>query len=198
MKRLRRLYEWVLSWADTPYGPAALALLAFTESSIFPVPPDVLLIALCIGQRTKAFRFALICSIASVVGGAFGYLIGWALWHGVDQFFYQYVPGFTEEGFESVRQLYERYNFWVVFVAAFTPIPYKIITVAAGVFVINFPMFMIASVIGRSLRFYLVAGLLYLFGERVRTFIDTWFNLLVIVFTLLLLGGVLALKYWGH
>ena len=103
MKLLRRLYDWVLHWAQTPYGMPALFLLAFAESSFFPIPPDVLLIALCLGMRQKWFRYALVCSVASVLGGWFGYLIGWGAWSAVDQLFFAYVPGFTEEVFANVQ-----------------------------------------------------------------------------------------------
>ena len=195
MKWVRNLYDWVLSWANTPYGAPALFLLAVAEASFFPIPPDVLLLPLCVGKRERALRFAAICTAGSVIGGAIGYSIGWGAWAAVDQLFYNYVPGFTEVKFNQVGALYDQYNFWVVFVAAFTPIPYKVITIAAGVFLINFPMFMIASLVGRAARFYLVAGLLYFFGEPIRGFIDRWFNLLVVAFTVLLIGGIALLKY---
>ena len=195
MKWLRRLYDWVLSWADSPYGAWALAVLAFAESSFFPIPPDVLLIALCLGDRMKWLYFAGICTLASVVGGVAGYGIGWGVWAAVDQFFFGYVPGFSHEAFETVRALYEQYNFWIVFLAAFTPIPYKVITITAGVFGVHFPLFLIASVVGRSARFFLVAGLLFWFGEPVRDFIDRRFNLVTVVFAVLLIGGFLALIY---
>jgi len=197
MKFVRRLYDWVLSWAETPYGTLALGILAFAEASFFPVPPDVLLIALCVGQRSKSLWFALVCAVASLFGGIAGYAIGWGIWESVDQIFFQYVPGFTEEVFNYVKGRYEAYGFLIVFTAAFTPIPYKVITIAAGVCTINFPMFVIASVIGRSARFFLVAGLLYLFGERIRTFIDKWFNLLTILFFVLLAAGFAALKLFS-
>jgi membrane protein YqaA with SNARE-associated domain len=185
----------VLSWANSPYGAWALAVLAFAESSFFPIPPDVLLIALCLGDRMKWLYFAGICTLASVVGGVAGYGIGWGVWAAVDQFFFGYVPGFSHETFETVRALYEQYNFWIVFLAAFTPIPYKVITITAGVFGVHFPLFLIASVVGRSARFFLVAGLLFWFGEPVRDFIDRRFNLVTVVFAVLLIGGFLALKY---
>ncbi|MBL7649263.1 MAG: DedA family protein [Candidatus Hydrogenedentes bacterium] len=195
MKWVRNLYDWVLSWAETPYGSVALFVLAVAESSFFPIPPDVLLVALCVGKRAHALRFALICTAGSVVGGVIGYGIGWGAWAAVDQLFYTYVPGFTEAKFHSVGDLYEQYNFWVVFIAAFTPIPYKVITIAAGVFHVSFPMFVVASLIGRAARFYLVAGLLYHYGEPIKGFIDKWFNLLVVAFTVLLVGGFALLKY---
>lgn len=192
---VRRLYDWVLSWAYTPYGVAALAVLSFAEASFFPIPPDVLLIALVLGARERWFRIALVCSVASVVGGLAGYLIGWGVWSAVDQYFFQYVPGFTPAAFGRVQGLYEEYSFWVVFTAGFTPIPYKIITVSAGVFGIDVPMFLIASAVSRSARFFLVAWLLHRFGEPIREFIDRRFNLLAIVFTVLLIGGFVVLKY---
>lgn len=195
MKWVRDLYDWVLSWAESRYGGVALFLLAMAEASFFPIPPDVLLLPLCVGKRTRSLRFAAICTAGSVIGGAIGYAIGWGAWAAVDQLFYSYVPGFSEDKFNMVGGLYGQYDFWIVFVAAFTPIPYKVITIAAGVFQINFVMFMIASTVGRAARFFLVAGLLYFFGEPIRGFIDRWFNLLVVAFTVLLIGGFVLLKY---
>ncbi|WP_305041603.1 YqaA family protein [Geoalkalibacter sp.] len=192
---LRRLYDWVLSWAGTPYGGVALFLLAFAESSVFPVPPDVLLIALALSVPTRAFRFALIAACGSVLGGLFGYLLGFGLWHVLDSYFYAYVPGFSPEGFVRVQELFERYNFWVVFSAGFTPIPYKIITIGAGAFHINLPVFVLASAVGRSLRFFLVAWFLYRFGPPVRVLIEKYFNLLALVFFILLVAGVWVVKY---
>lgn len=190
----RRMYDWILGFAHHKHSTAALALLSFAESSFFPIPPDVLLMPLCLGNRRNAFWFATVCTLASVLGGIAGYAIGWGLWEALQGFFYNYVPGFTEAKFNNVGALYERYNFWVVFIAAFTPIPYKIITVAAGVFFINLPMFIIASAIGRGLRFYLVAGLMWKFGPPIVKFIDQYFNLVCILFTILLIGGFAALK----
>jgi membrane protein YqaA with SNARE-associated domain len=198
VKWLKRMYDWVLSWADTPYGAWALAAISFAEASFFPIPPDVLLIALCLGQRAKWLHFAVVCSVASVLGAIAGYSIGWGAWAAVDQVFFTYVPGFSVDQFEMVQGLYEKYNFWIVFVAAFTPIPYKVITVSAGVFGVSFPMFLLASFVGRSARFFLVSALLYWFGEPIHDFIERRFNLVTIVFTILLLGGFVALKFIGH
>ncbi len=198
MKWLRGLYDWVLGWAHTRYGTAALAVLAFTESSFFPIPPDVLLIALTISRRELWGWYASVAGLFSVFGGILGYAIGWGLWSVVGQWFFDYVPGFTEQAFTRVQGLFEEWNFWVVFVAAFTPIPYKVITIAAGVFGVNFPMFVIASAIGRSARFFMVAYLLYHFGAPVRDFIERRFNLVTIAAALLLLGGFLALRVVGH
>ncbi len=198
MKFIKRMYDWVLSWADTPYGGIALFLIAFAESSFFPIPPDVLLIALCLGKREHAFRFAAICTAGSVLGGLVGYGIGWGLWGAVDQYFFSYVPGFSEEAFAGVQEIYQRWDFLFVFVAAFTPIPYKVITISAGAFGLNFLMFTIATVIGRSARFFLVSTLLYFFGEPIGDFIEKRFNLLTIVFTILLIGGFYVIKVVLH
>ncbi|MFH1852860.1 MAG: YqaA family protein [Candidatus Neomarinimicrobiota bacterium] len=202
MKIFRKLYDWVLSWAESPYGPLALFILAFAEASFFPVPPDALLIALCLGALTKSFRFALNCAAASVLGAIFGYLIGQFAWwtNGAEfsalaQFFFAHIPGFTETLFYSIQDKYNEWNFWIIFTAGFTPIPYKVFTITAGAFDINFIMFLIASIISRSARFFLVAGLIRKFGEPIRSFIDKYFNLVVIVFTILLVGGFVLIKY---
>ncbi len=197
----RFLYDWVLSWAHTPFGPWALFVLALAESSFFPVPPDVLLIALVLGKREIFAQLATLCSVASVFGGLAGYAIGYFLWYDGDSFskiamfFFNNIPGFTVEAFNSVRQLYDTYSFWIVFTAGFTPIPYKVITITAGVANINIVIFTIASIISRTLRFFLVAGLIWKFGEPINAFINKWFNVLSIVFVVLLFGGFYVLKY---
>ncbi len=195
MRLLRRLYDWVLHWAETPYGPMALFVLALAESSFFPVPPDALLIALCLGAIKKSWRFALITSAASILGGMLGYLIGFGLWETAAPFFFKYVPGFTETGFQKVMSHYQNSGFWYVFMAGFTPIPYKVFTIASGVFRLNFLLFLLASTLSRSLRFFLVAGLFRKFGPGIKAFVDRYFNLLAVAFFVLLLGGFLVVKY---
>jgi membrane protein YqaA with SNARE-associated domain len=192
---LRRLYDWVLHWAETPFGGPALFVNSFAESSFFPIPPDPLLIALCIGEPRKSFRFAFWCSIASVLGGAAGYWLGATAWEAVGEYFFRYVPSFTPKAFAHVGSLYDQYNFWVVFTAGFTPIPYKLITIGAGVFNIDFAIFFLASVLSRSARFFLVAALIRRFGAPIRDFIDRYFNLLSIIFMVLLIGGFVLFKY---
>lgn len=194
---LRRLYDWVLHWAHTPYAMPALVVLSLAESSFFPIPPDVLLIPLCLGQRQRAWAYAFWCSVASVLGGIAGYGIGAFLWQsaGVGDFFFAYVPGFTPEVFEQVKGHYEHWNFWIVFVAAFTPIPYKVITITAGVCGISFPMFVIASAIGRSARFFLVAGLIRRFGAPIQHFLDKHLGWVTLVGTALGIAGFVAIKY---
>jgi membrane protein YqaA with SNARE-associated domain len=192
---VRRMYDWVLSWADRPSGPTALAGLTFAESSFFPIPPDPLLLALALGRPQRALWFAFIATMASVAGGVLGYLLGWALWGAVGPFFFEHVPGVTPEAFERVRALYDEYDFLAIFVAGFTPIPYKVFTLSAGLFHISFPVFVVASTLSRGARFFLVAGLIYLFGPKIQVFIDRYFNLLVWLFTILLIGGFLVLRY---
>jgi membrane protein YqaA with SNARE-associated domain len=199
MKLIRKAYDWVLSWANTPYGGIALFLIAFAESSFFPIPPDVLLIALCLGSREKWLRYATICTAGSVLGGMAGYTIGWGFWAVSQDFFFNVVPGFHEEGFDKVGKIYEKWDFWFVFVAAFTPVPYKVITISAGVFKLNFFAFFIATVVGRSARFFLVAALLRKFGEPIEKIIDKWFNILTIAFVILLALGFYVIKVvLGH
>ena len=201
MSWLRRLYDWVLHWADSPYGPIALFVLAFAESMFFPVPPDVLLIALCLGKRKKAWTFALICSVASVLGGIGGYGIGHFLWltdagfTGVAQFFFNHIPGFDQDLFFEMARRFEQWGFEIIFAAGFTPIPYKVFTISAGAFDVSFPLFLIASAVSRSARFFLVAGLIWKFGAPIQAFIDKYFNWLAIGFTIVLVGGFILLKY---
>lgn len=191
MRILRKLYDWILLWAESPYAVYALFLLAMIEASVFPIPPDVLLIAMSISLPDRALFFALLASCGSVIGGALGYLIGSMLWYALADIFFTYVPGFTPEVFARVQGYFEQYDFLVVFAAGFSPIPYKIITIGAGVFEIGFPTFMLASVISRSARFFLVAWLLKRYGAPMKGFIDRYFNWLAIAFTLLLVGGFL-------
>lgn len=192
---VRRLYDWVVGWADTPYAIPALFCLSFAESSFFPIPPDVLLIALCIGDTKKSYRFALWCSLASVLGGMAGYAIGAFAWDQLQDFFYRFVPGVSPASVAKVSALYDEYNFWIVFVAAFSPIPYKVITILAGVCGIHFGMFVIASAVGRSARFFLVALLFRSFGPPIKEFIERRFALVTIAGTVLLVGGFAAVRW---
>lgn len=194
MNFVKRIYEWVLSWSNSKWGATALFVLAFAESSFFPVPPDVLLIALCIGTAAKSLRFATVCLAGSVLGALVGYAIGFFAWQNaageptaLAQFFLAHL--YTLEQFNEVKALYDKYDFWVVFTAGFTPLPYKLITVSGGLFHINLPMFVVASVVSRGLRFFLIAGLIRRYGAPIKVFIDKYFNLLAIAFTVLLIGA---------
>lgn len=190
---IRRLYDWVLSWADTRYGVPALGAVAFMESSFFPIPPDPLLMALSLGKPERSFRYAVVCSVMSVLGGIVGYLIGWGIWELVSDYFFTYL--FSQETFLYVSGKYEQNAFLAILGAAFTPIPYKVFTISAGVFKISLLVLIAASVIGRSARFFIEAGLIFFYGARIKSFIDKYFNLLATLFFILLVLGFLAVKY---
>ncbi len=257
----RRVYDWTLAWAYRPSAAVALFILSFAESSFFPIPPDVLLMPLVLGNRKRWIRYAFICSLASVLGAVFGFGIGMFLWGQVGDFFHENVPGFGRdevalvaqpdqpiEGFvdqtslelkgiwdvsladpvrmdggakefpleavdvdaskvhpfSRIGKLYEQYNFWIVFTAGFTPLPFKVITVTAGVFgtgeqvaspLLFFAVFLIASTVSRSARFFLVAGLMRKYGPTITPFIDKYFNWLALLFAALLIGGFLVISY---
>jgi len=190
---LRKLYDWVLHWSATPQAVPALFVLSFSESSFFPIPPDVLLIAMCVALPKRGFYFALVCSIASVLGGMFGYLIGLEFMdlvgHRIVEFY-----GFQPQ-FDKIGGWYNEYQAWAVAAAGFTPLPYKVFTIAAGVFEVNFLVFVLASLASRSARFFLVAALIYKFGPPIKDFIEKYFNLLSIVFFAGLFLGFILLKY---
>lgn len=190
---LRRLYDWVLHWAETPYGSWALFLFAFAESSFFPVPPDVLLIALAISIPARAFRYALICTTGSVMGGMAGYMIGMYFMDLVGLRILHFYD--LMDTYATVGDFYKRYDALAVAVAGFTPIPYKVFTLSAGAFGINFPVFVLASTLSRAARFFLVGWLIYAFGTGIRSFIDRYFNALAILFTILLVGGFFIIKW---
>ena len=190
---IKKLYNWVLSWSDSRWGWLALFIIALCESSWFPIPPDILLIALCLGTTKKSFRFAGITLLGSIIGAMLGYAIGHFLWTtpageatAIANFFYENV--FSVESFENVGAMYDKYNFWIVFTAGFTPLPYKLFTIAGGMFDINFIMFLIASTVSRGMRFFLIGWLIWRFGQPIKVFIDKYFNLLATLFTVLLIG----------
>ena len=172
----KRLYLWVLHWADTKYGTPALAAISFAESSFFPIPPDVLQIALSVAKPKRSFHYAAVSAAASVAGGVLGWAIGAFLWHAVEGAMFAYVPGFTHETFEHVRTLYLANAFLAILTAAFTPIPYKVFTIAAGAAHMGLLPFTLGSLVGRGARFLLVAGLVRWGGapieHQIRRYID--------------------------
>jgi membrane protein YqaA with SNARE-associated domain len=192
---LRRLYDWVLHFAETPYGMPALFVLSFAESSVFPIPPDPLLMALCLGLPRRALHFAAVATLGSVLGGVAGYALGAGAWHLVGDWFFAHVPGVTPAAFGRVQGLYDRFDFWAVFLAGLTPIPYKVFTLSAGVFAISFPVFVTASAVSRGLRFFLVAGLIYRYGQPIAAFIDRWFNWLAWAFGILVVLGFVVVEW---
>lgn len=190
---LRRLYDFTMSLAAKPRAKWFLGGISFIESSVFPIPPDVLLIPMVLANRAQAWRFAFICSIFSVLGGLFGYVIGAVFfdWIGAPIIeFYGYA-----DKFDRFKDAYNVWGGWIVAFFGLTPFPYKVITLASGVTHLNLAVFIVASVLSRSLRFFLVAGLLWKFGEPIRDFIEKYLGLLTIIFFVLLIGSFLALKY---
>ena len=194
---MRRLYHWVLGWAETPYGTPALAAISFAESSFFPIPPDVLQIALSVSKPRRSFYYAAVSAVASVLGGIVGWYIGRSLWLSVDDFFFNYVPGFTQQNFRHVEQLYGNNAFWAILAAAFTPIPYKVFTIAAGVFhrEVALETLVVASVLGRSGRFFLVATAMFFFGERAKAILERHFEWITLLLFAMLVGGFLAIRW---
>lgn len=211
---IRRLYDWTEDLADSRYSLYLLVAIAAAESIIFPIPADVLLIALCVGRPKKSLLFAGLCTIGSVGGAIGGYAIGHWMWYAAGgaagagtamggaaefsalaQFFFDTVPGFTEERFFRVQDLYRRYEFWAIFTAGFTPLPYKVFTVTAGVFALPVHTFLLASLLSRAGRFFLVGGLFRWFGPQIKIFVDRYLEVLSVVFVILLVGGFVVLKY---
>ena len=189
---LKELYKKVLSWAEHKYSVYILATVSFVEASFFPIPPDPILMTICLSRPKRSFWYAFVCSVFSVLGAVLGYFIGLTLWSVVDGFFYNYI--FSEKSFFYVRDLYHENAFLAILTAAFTPIPYKVFTIAAGVFKISLAELVIASAIGRSARFFLEGGLFYFFGPNIKSFIDRYFNLLTVIVTVLLIAAVIVYK----
>lgn len=190
---MRKLYDWVLHWAETPYGIPALFILSFAEASFFPVPPDVLLIALAVAIPKNSFKLALYCTIASVLGAMLGYAIGMFFFDAVGNRIIDFYG--IHEQFEFVAQKYNENAFAAITIAGFTFIPYKVFTIAAGVFHVNIFVLFFASILSRGARFFLLAALIYRFGPTIKIFIDKYFALLAIAFVVLLAVGFTLLKY---
>ena len=194
---LKSLYLWVLHWAETPYGTPALFGLSFAESSFFPIPPDVLQIALSVSKPRRSFYYAAVSLVASVLGAILGWYLGYALGPPCRDFLEAHCRwlGFTEKNFDTVEGLYQQYGFLAILVAAFTPLPYKVFTITAGVFGIYLHVLLFASILGRSARFFAVATCIYAFGPAVKDLIEKYFELALVVFAVLLVGGF-ALITW--
>ncbi|HEX5829994.1 MAG TPA: YqaA family protein [Gemmatimonadaceae bacterium] len=189
---VRRLYDWTLHWAERPGGTRALFVLSFAESSFFPVPPDVLLMALCLGRPKRSLWFAFVCTVGSVLGGVAGYFIGLQLFEQIGRPILEWY-GATAQ-FDKVGQLYRENLVLALGTAGFTPVPYKVFTIAGGAFQVPMLAFTLVSIVSRGARFFLVAGLIRAFGAPVKAFIDRYFNLLTVVFVVLLVGGFALVK----
>lgn len=189
----RRAYDWVLSWAERPSGPAALTGIAAAEAVFFPVPPDVLLIPLSLGRPRRALWFALLCTLGSLLGAAAGYWAGAGLYEAVARPILEFY-GLTGS-YERVGDMYRENLVLTLGTAGFTPIPYKVFTIAAGGFRVPFDAFLVVSAVSRGARFFLVAGLIRAFGEPIREFIDRYFNLLTVALVALVIAGFVAVRY---
>jgi membrane protein YqaA with SNARE-associated domain len=190
---MKRLYDWMMRMAGDERASTALFWVAFIESSFFPIPPDVMLIPMVLAKRLKAWAYASVATIGSVIGGVFGYAIGYFLFDTIGEPILR-VYG-QAESFETFKQWFNDWGVWILIIKGMTPFPYKVLTITAGVTNMAIIPFMIASVIARAMRFYLVAGLLYWFGEPIREFVERRLTLVTTAFVVLLVGGFIAVKY---
>lgn len=193
-KMMRRLYDWTMRQAEGPYALWALAFVSFIESSVFPIPPDILMIPMIIARPRAAWLIALVCTVSSVLGGFAGYAIGWGAFEAVGRPVLDFYG--KMEHFETFRGWFNEQGAWAVLFAGVTPFPYKVVTITSGATGLDLVVFGVASLIARGLRFFIIAGLLYFFGAQIRTFIERYFGLLTIVFFVLLIGGFMAVKFF--
>jgi len=190
---IRRLYDWTLSLAQSPYALWALACVAFIESSVFPIPPDILMIPMILAMPSRAFLIAGICTVSSVLGGLFGYYIGYGLFESVGRPVLEFYG--KDKYFDEFRSRYNEWGAWAVLIAGITPFPYKVITILSGTTALSLPVFIVASIVARGLRFFVVAALLWKFGAPIRDFIERRLGLVFVVFVVLLLGGFVLLRF---
>ena len=190
---LKRLYTWTMALAGHRHAGWWLAAIAFIESSVFPIPPDVMLMAMVLARRERAFRYAAICTIASVVGGFLGYAIGYFLFETLGQWIIALYH--LEPKFEAFKQTFNQYGAWIVLIKGLTPIPYKLVTITAGVAHLDLVVFGLASLASRGMRFFLVAALLWRFGPPIRDFVERRLTLVTTGFVVALVGGFLAVKF---
>jgi len=189
---LRKLYDWVLNWAYSLYAVPALFILAFSESSFFPIPPDILLIALAVSLPKRSFYYSSVTTVGSVIGGMFGYFLGWQFMELIGIYILN-IYGLMDK-FVIVQDYYRTYDAWAVGTAGFTPLPYKLFTITAGATQIDFVVFVLASTISRGARFFIIGALIYKFGPWIKYYLDKYFNILSIIFIILLIGGFILIK----
>ena len=192
MNLLKSLYNWTLKKAEHKYSSWILSIVSFSESSFFPIPPDVLLIPMIIAKRTKAWTYALICTLSSVIGGIAGYAIGFFLFNSIGILIVEFYH--LSNSFNTFENYYKEYGILIVLGAGFTPFPFKFMTIASGVFSLNIFLFILTALVARGLRFYLLASLLFIFGEKIKILIDKYFNILAVLFFVLLLGSFMLIK----
>ena len=192
MNLLRSLYNWTLKKAEHKYSSWVLSIVSFAESSFFPIPPDVLLIPMIIAKRTKAWTYAFICTLSSVFGGVVGYAIGFFLFNSIGILIVEFYH--LTNSFNTFENYYKEYGMLIVLGAGFTPFPFKFITIASGVFSLNIFLFIFTAFIARGFRFYLLAILLFIFGEKIKFLIDKYFNILAVLFFILLIVSFMLIK----
>ena len=193
MNFFKKTYDWTLEKAQHKNAKWYLSLISFAESSFFPIPPDILLIPMALASKAKALFYAFICTLFSVLGGILGYAIGYFFYNSVGIYIVELYH--LENSFNIFEDYYKEFGILIVLGAGITPFPYKFITIASGVFGLNIFLFIIVSIIGRGLRFYFIAILLYFFGEKIKLIIDKYFNILTIVFFILLIGSVFIIRF---
>ena len=193
MNFLKKTYNWTLEKAQHKNAKWYLSLISFAESSFFPIPPDILLIPMALASKARALFYAFMCTLFSVLGGILGYAIGYFFYNSVGIYIVDFYH--LENSFNIFENYYKEFGILIVLGAGITPFPYKFITIASGVFGLNIFLFFIVSIIGRGLRFYLIAILLYFFGEKIKLIIDKYFNVLTIVFFILLVGSVFIIRF---
>lgn len=185
MVGLKRLYHWMLQHVHKPYAEYVLMIAFCAESCIFPIPVDPLLIIYCLENRVKSWYYATIATMSSVIGGLIGYGIGFGIWHTVGSYIVGWI--FSPEQFQTALAYYKKYEAIAVLIAAFTPLPYKVITVSAGFCSLPLLPFILYSIIGRGARFYLVAGIIVVWGQAIKQYIDRYFNIFVVLFSALVI-----------
>lgn len=190
---LRALYDWTMNLAASRHADKALAVISFVESSVFPIPPDTLLIPMVLSERSKAWWYAFVCTVASILGALLGYAIGALLFEAVAQPILNFY-GYGER-FQQFAEKYNEWGAWAVLVAGVTPFPFKVITIASGATKLSLVVFVVASIVARGARFFIVAGLIYYFGPPVREFIERRLGLVFTVSLAVLIGGFVLVKY---
>jgi len=189
MKSIKKLYNWMLKQAKGPYALPVLAGVSFAESSFFPLPPDLMLIPMCLADRKRAFWFAGVCTIASILGALVGYGIGYFFYESVGRPLFNFYGG--AQAYDKLAAFFREYGAWIILVKGLTPFPFKVLTIFSGMVKLDLMIFVVCSIITRAGRFFLVAGLLYVFGQKIRGFLEKHLEkTLLAVFALIVIGFV--------